>query len=112
MIKKVVKKDSGEHPRFIKPIQPQVVKESENAIFTAQVAGAPRPQVSWIKDKKPLKLDDRITCETDEKTNIYRLIIHKATEADIGVYSCHAENTAGRANSTANVVVVRKYTGF
>ena len=39
VIKRIVKKQSGQPPKFTKPIQPQVVKESESAVFTAVVSG-------------------------------------------------------------------------
>ena len=39
VIKRIVKKQSGQPPKFTKPIQPQVVKESETAVFTAVVSG-------------------------------------------------------------------------
>lgn len=39
VIKRIVKKQSGQPPKFTKPIQPQVVKEGEAAVFTAVVSG-------------------------------------------------------------------------
>ena len=39
VIKRIVKKQSGQPPKFTKPIHPQVVKEGENATFSAVVSG-------------------------------------------------------------------------
>ena len=51
VIKKVVKRTSGQPPRFTKPIQPQVCREGDTAIFSAIVTGAPQPEIVWLKDK-------------------------------------------------------------
>ena len=40
VIKRIVKKQSGQPPKFSRPIQPQVVKEDVDAQFTAVVTGA------------------------------------------------------------------------
>lgn len=108
-VRKIVKKASGEPPRFFKPMQPQVVKEGETAQFVASVNGAPTPDIAWLKDKKEFGPTDRIKMEFDNKLNICRLTMTNCTQDDIGVYSCRATNTAGRATCTANIVVVRKY---
>jgi titin len=105
-IKKIVKKVSGEPPRFSKPIQPQVVKDGENATFVAQVSGAPLPTIVWLKDKKEFTGTDHLRMTYDVNTNTCTLTIVNARESDIGVYSCRASNAAGRATCTANVVVV------
>ena len=41
VIKRIVKKQSGQPPKFSRPIQPQVVKENVDASFTAVVSGKP-----------------------------------------------------------------------
>ncbi|ELT91006.1 hypothetical protein CAPTEDRAFT_69048, partial [Capitella teleta] len=40
---KVVKRTSGTPPKFIKPIQPCVVREGDTCSFTATITGAPQP---------------------------------------------------------------------
>ena len=109
VIKKVVKRTSGQPPRFTKPIQPCVVREGDSCTFTAIVSGAPFPEISWLKDKVDLVLLDRHVTMFDKDTGICTLAINNAELSDIGVYSCRASNIAGRATCTANVVVVRKY---
>ena len=109
VIKKVVKKESGEPPRFSKPIQPQVVKEGQDCVFEATVTGAPTPSVDWLKDKKDLQPDNRTIMVFNPATMTCSLTIRNTTQDDVGVYSCRASNTAGRATCTANTVVVRKY---
>jgi len=46
-----VKKTSGEPPRFVRPIQPCVVRDGDSCQFSAAVAGVPVPDISWLKDK-------------------------------------------------------------
>ena len=107
-VKKLVKKDSGQAPRFTRPIQPQVVREGETATFNAITSGAPQPEVMWLKDKKEMKPNDRIKMHYNKDTSLCELVIQKANQSDVGVYSCRASNTAGKATCTANVVVVRE----
>ena len=51
VVEKVVKKTSGEPPRFVRPIQPCVVRDGDSCQFSAAVAGVPIPEISWLKDK-------------------------------------------------------------
>jgi len=51
VVEKVVKKTSGEPPRFVRPIQPCVVRDGDSCQFSAAVAGVPVPEISWLKDK-------------------------------------------------------------
>ncbi len=85
-----------------------MVKEGEDAVFTAVVSGAPVPEIAWLKDKKPVTLSERLQAAFNPDTHTCTLTIIKATQEDIGVYSCRASNPAGKATCTANVVVVRE----
>ncbi len=87
----------------------QVVKEGEDAVFTAVVSGAPTPEIAWLKDKKTIAPSDRLKMDYNPDTHTCTMRIVKATQDDIGVYSCRASNPAGKATCTANVVVVREY---
>lgn len=109
VVKKIVKKESGEPPRFSQPIQPQVVKEGEDCVFSAVVTGAPTPTVEWLKDKQVMEPSDRMIMTFVEQAMTCSLTIKQTTQEDVGVYSCRASNTAGRATCTANSVVVREY---
>lgn len=109
LVRKVVKRVSGQPPRFTKPIQPCVVKEGDSCKFHAVCTGAPVPEISWLKDKTEYKPEGRHIPGFNPETGECTLIINNATPEDVGVYSCRAFNVAGRATCTANVVVVRKY---
>ena len=109
IVKRVVKRLSGQPPRFATPIQPQVVRDNETVRFNAVVNGAPVPEITWLKDKVELKPSDRHHMAFDRDTLACSLTIINASPSDVGVYSCRANNPAGKATCTANVVVVRKY---
>ena len=106
----MVKRTSGQPPKFLRPIQPCVVREGESCEFTAAVSGVPVPEISWLKDKVDLVLvPGKHVTAFNPDTGECSLVINRAEPADVGVYSCRATNVAGRATCTANVVVVRKY---
>ena len=110
IIRKIVKKESGEPPRFTKPISPQVVRESQDCVFKGLVSGAPQPEISWLKDKQEIKPDgQRIMTIFNKDIGECQLIIKNSQPEDVGVYSCRASNPAGKATCTANVVIVREY---
>lgn len=105
----IIKRSSAQPPKFSTPIHPCVVKEGELCTFSAVVAGAPQPEVVWLKDKVPLAPNEHYVTDHDKATNLCTLTINAAKPEDIAVYSCQATNIAGKATCTANVVVVRKY---
>jgi len=109
VVQKVVKRTSGQPPKFVRPIQPCVVREGDSCEFTAAVSGVPVPEISWLKDKVDLVLvPGHHVASFNPETGECSLVINQAQPADVGVYSCRATNVAGRATCTANVVVVRK----
>ena len=105
----------GQAPKFMRPIQPCIVVEGQTCTFSAVVSGDPQPEFTWLKEKVDLKMTESHSTTFDPATKTCSLIIVKCQQADTGVYSCKASNTAGSATCTANVVVTRKYiteTGF
>jgi len=109
VVQKVVKRTSGQPPKFVRPIQPCVVREGDSCEFTAAVSGVPVPEISWLKDKADLVLvPGRHVTAFNPETGECSLVINRAEPGDVGVYSCRATNVAGRATCTANVVVVRE----
>ena len=98
----------SEPPKFIEPIQPQVVKEKETCTFTAFISGEPAPEVTWTKEGQPLMPPEEYNVEHVVEEQKYTLTMPEVTEEKQGTYACQASNPAGRATSTANLVVVRK----
>jgi hypothetical protein len=106
-----VEEISHEPPQFKDPIKPQIRRVGESCTFTACVIGEPRPLVKWLRNKQPIDTSDvvnRIQLEYDSETVNYCLTIIDCQLDDTGTYSCQANNEAGKATCTANLVVVRK----
>ena len=55
-----------------------------------------------------MKPTNHFVMEFETNTGMCTLKILNAQAPDVGVYSCRAQNAAGRATCTANVVVVRE----
>ena len=104
----IVDLPGGMAPKFVKPIQPCVITEGQSCVFSAIFSGEPPPTVEWLREKEPLMLTERHSTAFDVNEGTCALTIANCQQADTGVYSCRASNTAGRATCTANVVVVRE----
>ena len=71
------------------------MREGERLILTCNIiAGLPKPQVSWYKNKMLLA--------DEESTN---LILEELTDKDEGQYKCEARNPGGVADAIMNVMV-------
>jgi len=96
-------------PRFTQPLQPCVSHEGKTFVLEAVVVGIPEPEIVWLKDREVLMASSgRHAAMFDRITGTCSLMVQDAFPSDVGVYSCRATNLAGRAMSTANVVIVRK----
>lgn len=98
-----------EPAQFVRPIQPVVVKETQDGVFSAVVRGLPLPSVNWLRDDVLITPSDRFTVALDDSLGVATFTIHQAQPGDFGNYTCIATNSAGRAKCTANLVVVREY---
>lgn len=70
-----------------------------------EVTGTPAPEVSWIRDDRPLSCsqDKRLSVKADGTR--HSIVIAKVTELDAGRYTVRATNRAGEAISTAELFV-------
>lgn len=71
-----------------------------------QVAGTPEIKVSWFKADG--KVRSSPTCRLEYSKGVACLKLSKATKADIGEYTCKAENRIGSASSTCRLNVLGK----
>ncbi|KAG5835702.1 hypothetical protein ANANG_G00246800 [Anguilla anguilla] len=69
-------------------------------LWECRASGKPSPSYRWLKNGKPLNLDDRIQVEGG------RLTISKLTLMDSGMYQCLAENDHGVIYASAELKVV------
>ena len=58
-------------------------KQNEDITLTCEATGYPAPRVTWLKNKTPLKENDRIHVYEN-----YTLLIKTATLIDGGEYTC------------------------
>ncbi|CAJ0570275.1 unnamed protein product, partial [Mesorhabditis spiculigera] len=95
--------DSVSAPTFLKDIEDQTVKEGQEAIFETTVRGNPNPEVSWYINGH--KMDGSTP---GVKINVsgqdHKIIIDSASYA--GTILCRAENSIGRFETKAKLVVL------
>ncbi|KAK6755359.1 hypothetical protein RB195_013995 [Necator americanus] len=91
-------------PDFIQRLISEEKVEGEQLKWTVRVTGDPLPKVTWLRDG--IEIPD---CEEvriiDEGNGVHSLLIVRVELADSGQFTCLAENVAGEARSTADLVV-------
>lgn len=88
-------------PRFIEPLTPKTVAESEVVILEALVEAFPIASFQWFYNNTPIVSSHEIRIATTENKSI--LIIETFTKTHVGSYTCRSENVAGSVTSTATV---------
>ncbi|XP_036071735.1 striated muscle preferentially expressed protein kinase isoform X3 [Oryzias melastigma] len=79
-------------PVFHIKLKDHVLLEGEPVTLSCLPAGSPHPQITWMKDRKPLDAtDDRIKLISHQDGR-QLLTISKSTHRDTGVYECVATN--------------------
>lgn len=99
--------DSGiryEPPIFIERFEKTTVKQNETIILKAKVYAVPPPEVTWLRNNKPIQISDRIKPQFDGE-NITLTITNADSETDSGDYKCIASNIIGKASHGAKVLI-------
>lgn len=81
-----------------------IVKQKSRIRLSARVIGNPVPEISWLKDNRPLHGSDRIKQSYDGE-HIQLTIESADSEIDTGDYKCVASNSFGRASHGARITV-------
>lgn len=92
-----------EPPYFVETLEPMEVTAGDAVCLKCQVAGTPEIKVSWFKADG--KVRSSPTCKLEYTKGVACLKLSKATKADIGEYTCKAENRIGSASSTCKLNV-------
>ncbi|CAF3618249.1 unnamed protein product [Rotaria sordida] len=82
--------------------------QDEKVTIRCKVSGRPKPEITFLKDKKDVTtLDDkeRFHIEHDDKTDEVRLIISNVKEEDQGKYTVRAKNPANTTEEHTNLIV-------
>ncbi|XP_041733998.2 roundabout homolog 1-like [Coregonus clupeaformis] len=88
-----------ERPSFVKRPGSQVVLVDQSVEFRCEARGDPVPTVRWRKEDGDLP-KGRYEIREDHTLKIRRL-----TSADVGSYTCVAENMVGKAEASATLTV-------
>ncbi|XP_077578451.1 roundabout homolog 1 [Stigmatopora nigra] len=88
-----------ERPNFVRRPGSQVMLVDQSVEFRCEARGDPVPTVRWRKDDGDLP-KGRYEIREDHTLKIRRL-----TSADVGSYTCVAENMVGKAEASASLTV-------
>uniref|UniRef100_A0A914BWB4 Ig-like domain-containing protein n=1 Tax=Acrobeloides nanus TaxID=290746 RepID=A0A914BWB4_9BILA len=91
-------------PDFVKRLISEEVMEGERLKWTVRVTGDPPPKVTWLRDGQVIPDCEEVRL-VNEGNGAHSMIIQHVELADCGQFTCLAENTAGEARSTADLVV-------
>ncbi|KAM7365660.1 hypothetical protein PAMP_016575 [Pampus punctatissimus] len=78
-------------PVFHIKLKDHILLEGDPVTLSCLPAGSPHPEISWMKDRKPLEVDDRIKL-ISHPDGRQLLTIMKSSRRDAGVYECVATN--------------------
>ena len=101
--KKDEPKPVTEAPVIVKGLTPIVCTVGDAVSMETVITGQPKPNLKWYHNNKHLKFGRNVT--VTEKDNTYCLKIAKTDLKNDGDYLVRAENSAGTAQTSANVQV-------
>ena len=81
-------------------------KIGEEVRFVCNIIGYPRPSITWLINRQPVRSDRFITMY--ELDGTCTLIIKEVIEEDETVYECVAENQAGLVSTQAELIIFSK----
>lgn len=90
-------------PVFLDKPVPTRVGLGGDAVFVCRVAAHPDANFDWEKDGRYLGESNRIKIVSEANSSI--LTIQSVRNLDDGTYTCRAQNSVGRANAAAALVV-------
>ncbi|KAK0410881.1 hypothetical protein QR680_005377 [Steinernema hermaphroditum] len=91
-------------PDFVQRLISEEIAEGERLKWVVRITGDPPPTVTWLRDGQVIPNCQEVRL-VDEGQGIHSMVIEKAEIADCGQFTCLAENLAGEARSTADLVV-------
>ena len=98
------KEPEKQAPFFVKSLPKESsVYIGDKITVDVKVSGVPVPEISWLKNEKPVQISDRIKTEFDG--TIGSLTIEDADADDDAVYACCATNDSGSITCACEIVV-------
>ncbi|XP_075253991.1 uncharacterized protein LOC142345665 isoform X8 [Convolutriloba macropyga] len=99
----LIESSNMEAPAFISELlQPPVVKVGQDVTLEIIVKGVPDPEVRWLKDDEPVDLK---RCQVSRDDGKCTLQLKQVNPSDEGEFSIVAENPAGRAQCTCQLLI-------
>ncbi|XP_030637588.1 striated muscle preferentially expressed protein kinase [Chanos chanos] len=89
-------------PVFHIKLKDHILLEGDPVTLSCLPAGSPNPKVVWMKDKKPLEVDDRMNLMASPDGR-QLLMIMNTTKKDAGLYECVATNPLASATSSCTI---------
>ncbi|XP_060630871.2 myosin light chain kinase, smooth muscle isoform X2 [Anolis sagrei] len=87
-------------PHFSSVLTSCSVSEGQDFVLQCSVEGVPMPQITWLLNDRPIQYAHSVF-----EDGIAKLTVQDALPEDDGLYTCLAENNAGRASCSAQVTV-------
>ncbi|XP_019712116.1 striated muscle preferentially expressed protein kinase isoform X4 [Hippocampus comes] len=91
-------------PVFHIKLKDQILLEGEQVTLSCLPAGSPHPDIAWMKDRKALDADDRISL-ISHPDGRQLLTILKCSQRDAGVYECVATNPLAAITTSCTLTI-------
>jgi len=92
-------------PSFLTGLKPEMsIKDGSRMELKVQVKGDPDPQVSWMKDGKPITSNE--VMEVKYKNGVASVTINEVFPEDAGKFTCKATNTKGSVETSSKVTIL------
>ncbi|GFT98306.1 obscurin, partial [Nephila pilipes] len=93
-------------PVFVRDPKDQSLDVGEEFKFEAEVHGYPPPEITWLKDNKPIETNSHL--KTSKNGDVYKLEGTIKAVEDAGVFTCKAVNKAGEDSRKATLKISGK----
>ncbi|XP_040559302.1 myosin light chain kinase, smooth muscle isoform X1 [Gallus gallus] len=90
-------------PCFSSVLKGCTVSEGQDFVLQCYVGGVPVPEITWLLNEQPIQY-----AHSTFEAGVAKLTVQDALPEDDGIYTCLAENNAGRASCSAQVTVKEK----
>uniref|UniRef100_A0A0K2VBF3 Projectin [Tribolium castaneum] n=4 Tax=Lepeophtheirus salmonis TaxID=72036 RepID=A0A0K2VBF3_LEPSM len=93
-------------PRFIRKPQLRQEDDGNRLIFECELAGNPKPNITWYRSDEVIDEDDRTLIKIEEiKSNVFSVVLelNDVIESDAGLYKVKAKNSYGEVAASINL---------